>query len=405
MREFNQVHMDHIKEIFTERTGVSLPRRRRRRLGTVALLAAALALCLGATVAAASLFSSLEEDQLSLTAVYQGDGVVTVEVENRSDKALRFQPVLRLTRWRTGEAAAALGGQPVFTGTEFAPHSAGTMTIDLSAAYDLAALETPLEAGDWYCLVLTNNGFAFGQDWTCAVDFAPPLEAPPAEPLPPARANGETLARIRESLRPYFEDISFDTEERSALNEAYMDQVRALLADFDGTVVPSVSPWLLVDGPADGVVLDETFPLDRQRELTGENHHITDWDHKLLATDEESALVLSVMLPLAGYSDTFRGLPVFYLYTYDRGLVTEDAYAFIYGQLVPFRDLEASKVYEDEDYVCYDASGWIYGDLEEHTRRFLEQNPDVRFDDAVRARVENYYSYYKAHMGELFYYK
>ena len=110
MREFNQVHMDHIKEIFTERTGVSLPRRRRRRLGTVALLAAALALCLGATVAAASLFSSLEEDQLSLTAVYQGDGVVTVEVENRSDKALRFQPVLRLTRWRTGEAAAALGG-------------------------------------------------------------------------------------------------------------------------------------------------------------------------------------------------------------------------------------------------------------------------------------------------------
>ena len=294
MRDFNQVHMDHIKELFEERTGVSLPRRRPRRMGRVLLLAAALTLCLGVTALASSLFSSLEEDQLSLGAVYEGNGVVTILVENLSDKALRFQPVLRLLRWRTGEEVP-LTGQPAFAGGSFAPHSAGTMTIDLSGTCDLAALETPLEAGDWYYMVLTNNGFAFGQDWTCAVDFAPEAEgeAPPAEPLPPARADEAALARIQESLRPYFENITFDVEERAALQADYMDRVRALLADFGGTVVPSVSPWLLVDGPAEGVVLDETYPLDRQRELTGENHHITDWDFKLLATDEESALVRS----------------------------------------------------------------------------------------------------------------
>lgn len=405
MDSFQQRNLNHIKTIFEGKTGTALPRRRqKRRLGLAAALAAALALCLGVTALASSLFSSLEEDQLSLGAVYEGNGVVRVLVENHSGKDLRFQPALRLLRWRTGEEVS-LTGQPAFDGLEVASHSTGTMTIDLSGTCDLAALETPLEAGDWYCMVLTNNGFAFGQDWTCAVDFAPAEEAPPADPLPPARADEAALERIQESLRPYFKDITFDIGERAALQEAYMEQVRDLLADFDGTVIPSVSPWLLVDGPAAGTVLDETYPLDRQHELTGENHHIADWDFKLLATDEESALVLSVMLPLKGYQDTWRGLPVFYLYTFGRESVTEDAYAFIYGQLIPFAELEACKVYEDEAYVCYDASGWIYNDLADHTQRFLEQNPDVRFDDTVRTRVENYYNYYKAHMGDLFYYK
>ena len=46
------------------------------------------------------------------------------------------------------------------------------MTINLSLAYDIQLLETPLENGDHYYLVLTNNGFLLGQDWHCSVNFS-----------------------------------------------------------------------------------------------------------------------------------------------------------------------------------------------------------------------------------------
>ena len=40
------------------------------------------------TVFANSLFSSLSGDELSLSATYEGNGVISVQVENRSDKEL-----------------------------------------------------------------------------------------------------------------------------------------------------------------------------------------------------------------------------------------------------------------------------------------------------------------------------
>ena len=32
-------------------------------------------------------------------------------------------------------------------------------------------MENALQEGDWYYFVLTNNNFAFGQDWMCSFDF------------------------------------------------------------------------------------------------------------------------------------------------------------------------------------------------------------------------------------------
>ncbi len=35
----------------------------------------------------------------------------------------------------------------------------------------MEAMEENLPEGDWYYFVLTNNNFAFGQDWMCSFDF------------------------------------------------------------------------------------------------------------------------------------------------------------------------------------------------------------------------------------------
>ena len=49
------------------------------------------------------------------------------------------------------------------------------MTLDLSRAYNLAALDEPLAQGGYY-LVLTNSNFVFGQDWICFIHAAAPEE-------------------------------------------------------------------------------------------------------------------------------------------------------------------------------------------------------------------------------------
>ena len=52
-----------------------------------------------------------------------------------------------------------------------APHSQGIVSIDISEGYDIGAMEEKLPEGDTYYFVLTNNNFAFGQDWMCFFDF------------------------------------------------------------------------------------------------------------------------------------------------------------------------------------------------------------------------------------------
>ena len=57
-----------------------------------------------------------------------------------------------------------LSGKVSFSNTEIPANSSGTMVIDLSDAYDISLLETPISDDDLYYLMLTNNNFLFGQD-------------------------------------------------------------------------------------------------------------------------------------------------------------------------------------------------------------------------------------------------
>ena len=176
---FNRKHKTRIQGIFEEKTGVAFRSKRkvsaqnpgRRRFSLV--LALILVCCFTTGGLAVSRFSSLEEDDLALAAVYEGDGIVQITVENRSDKDLDFEEQLKVMQWNTSkEVEPTEDGDVIFLGTSIPAGETGTMTINLSLAYDMQLLEKPLENGDHYYLVLTNNGFLLGQDWHCSVDFS-----------------------------------------------------------------------------------------------------------------------------------------------------------------------------------------------------------------------------------------
>lgn len=419
MNSFHKKNQDHIQAVFQEKTGVELTHRRRtgRTVRVAAMVAAVLACCTVTALAANRLFSSLDGDDLTLSAVYQGDGIVSVQVENRSDKALQFQKALRLMRWTTGEEVAPVSGDVVFAGTKIDPHSSGTMTVDLSGAYDIGMLEEPL-TDDGYYFVLTNNNFMFGQDWMCSVDFAQTAWTPMEYPEP-EQIDGATVQHIEESLRFYFETVSFDVEDRQAMDADYVEAYTRLFAEWEGNIVPSVSPvlpgnrvstqspFLRVDAPAPGVVLDNSVSPEEQELLVESRWRSSDASFKLLATREEYPLVLSANLPSLRYEDAFGDpIPLLYIFTYEKSAISsEQDYAFLYGQLLSFAELEPYQVYEDDRYVCYEVSGLIYSDLTEYMESFASQHAgSIRFDEQVRARVENIYAYYKENLSDLFYY-
>ena len=255
MDSFNKTNLQNIKDIFEEKTGVALETRRRRQPIRAAMLVAAVLVCsLTMTAFAVSQFSSLSGDELSLGATYEGNGIVSIRVENRSDKELRFQQ--QLMRWSTSEEIAPLSNEVTFSGTEFEAHTSGVMTVDLSKAYDMDFLEQPLTDDNYY-FVLTNNNFMFGQDWMCFVTFADPIKTVVEEPIPvtPLEADTELVAQIMEELQPYFENYYTDIADRRNHADSYLVKCQELLAALDWDIVASEASPLAIDGLNPDVVL------------------------------------------------------------------------------------------------------------------------------------------------------
>ena len=124
MDSFNKTNRRNIQHIFEEKTGIK--------------------------------FNSRPEDDLSISATYEGQGIVSIQVENKSDKDLNFQPQLKLMLWSTSEEIQPVSDKITFSVTDFKAHTRGIMTIDLSGAYDMDLLEQSL-VDDHYFFVLTNQ--------------------------------------------------------------------------------------------------------------------------------------------------------------------------------------------------------------------------------------------------------
>lgn len=413
MEKFQQENLEHIQEIFSQKTGVHFPIQKKSQigLGKAVVLAAALLCFLMATGFAVVKFSSLKGDEVRLRGTYEGNGIVSVWVENESDRNLVFQPNLRLMQYKAGvEIPRKGGGQVTFWHTDVAAHSQGVMTIDMSNAYDLAQLEEPLE-NDWYELILTNNGFAFGQDWKCSIDFSGTSVAAESMEYPEGEVDLQVEA-VEESLAFYFQKSALEKYQRTALEEAYQQAYENLPVFQNGKVVSAVSPvlpgnriqtemCLTVQEPPKGVIWDETLPPEKQHEQMGLNWSTYDSFGRLIGAKGEYAMVLSVLVPLQDYGDGARGLPLFYVMVYDREEIQKDgACAFIHGQTVTFAELEERKVFEDEKYAAYDVSDYVYGDVESYLRAYFRQNPDVAQNEQTRQRIQSFYTYYAEHLSE-----
>lgn len=411
MKKMTKRNLRNIRCRFEEKTGVDLnPAHRQQSFPARKLwmLAAAIVCCLAMAAFTHPLFSSLDGDELSLSGIYEGGGIVSIQVENRSDKKLVFQKQTKLMRWVTSEEMPRLDGKPVFENTSFEPHSSGTMTIDLSAAYDIQAMEG---SDEWYYLLLTNNGFLFGQDWMCSISFGSSAPQPAVqETIPSVAAEPSIVEEIQEELRFYFEESY--TGELMAFNGPnflYQQKVEEILTRFEGTVVSALSPVAMVGGPSEfldpepimgkppeGVVFDKTIPEEQQYLLTFSDWTYTDAYGRMVAGADEKAWAQTAILPQRkGDTDGGVTIPLIFLFVYDSDMAKPENYAFIYGQLHSFAELEAYKVLEDEHYAIYDATDLIYTDLDAYLDYFLTTRTDVYCDEQIRQRVHNIYDFYQ----------
>lgn len=397
MQSFRNENLQNIKSVFTEKTGVRLPRKAPRRVLKTALIAAAiLTLCFTVTAFAAEIFSM--NDALALSSRYEGDGIVSITVENRSDKDLILQPQLKLMLWSTGEEISPLSSAPLLQETAISPHTERTITLDLSSAYDVAALEEPL-TNDHYYFLLTNNHFLFGHDWMCSVDFAENIYTPPVYPdaAAPVDVNVALKEEIEAQLLPFFDCGDLDMMERRDNAKAYFEVCQELFSALDGNVVSPVSPLIMVDDAPSDVIFDETVPAENQRQLTSLHHYVLDgYNLPVGASEDESALVIGTFVPRhKGDTDGGADIPLIYIFTYEKEDITSpEDLTLIHGQLVTFAELEAHKVFEDDTYVCYNATDLFYTDLANHVEGILSGRTDVYYDAEIEARMESVHRYY-----------
>lgn len=413
MSRMTKQNLNNIKDRFERETGAELkPAHSRIPIRKVLVLAAVIALGILMTAFTYPLFSALDEDELSLWGTYMGNGIVSVRVENASDKVLEFKDV-KLFSWNDGEVEKLPGGEVIMGNPRFEPHSEGCLTVNLSGAYDIEALETTVPGKpkeSWYYLLLTNNSFLFGHDWMCSFHFVEEEYVAESQSAQAENAAAQTMNQIEEDLQFYFEDAYYDV--LAAFNEKnfeYQQKVQEILMRTEGTLVRPVDPMLLVQRPESGVIYDASVPEEEQYRLVNQGYRSLDGYQRMVGSQfsgvtSDFSLQLGGIIPLEQGQIDGTGIPLVYLFTYDAQAVKQEgAYAFIYGQILTFSQLEADKVYEDEQYVVYEVTDLFYTDLDAYLDTFVSGN-SVYFDEAIRQRLHNIRDFYRNDDNLTFYY-
>lgn len=408
MDKMQKHNLENIKRSFERKTGTRLTQQpmyiRRNPLKPALLTAVMSVFCLLLVAFTYPLFSPLDGDALSLSSIYEGNGIVTITVENRSHKKLEFEPQVRLYHWITGEEVPVLSDDILFEGTSISPRSTETMTIDLSGAYNIEDLEDSMEK-DWYYLLLTNYNFVFGQEWKCSVFFGQETEKIESLSEPFFSLDPVVLSNIEEELRFYFEDDYVGAFAGNPMNYEYLQKVDEYLLRCGKKIVPSVNPGLMVKPVQDGIIFDETYPEEKQYTLAGQTQSVHDVFGKYAgATETEYVQILQTWAPTEkGAEDGFWAVPVMFFATYEISAIesSEDC-AFIHGQIVSFAELEPYKVYTDDFFVCYNVTHLFYTDLRSYVEEIVSMNEatgiDYYFDEQVYRRIENIYNYYQENL-------
>ncbi len=403
----------------------------------------AILLMSGLVFAHESLFSLLNEDNLSLKAEYKGNGKVAIYVENKSDKELKFENKIKLMRWSTSEEIPRISNNIKFKNTNFEPSSKGTMLIDLSKAYDLSLIEKPLELEkDHYYFVLTNNNFIFGQDWHCTIDFVEnqtqneslniesntglnvgsnsnsnieDVSSVSTVKIPKNETtSSNTNLEIIEELQPFFDEYVISSELRNKKISEYYQKVEQIIQkeiDNGKNIISPVNPHLFVKDPDKSIIFDSRIQNKLQYQLILEHHLSIDaYNIPIGKNDFEECMILSTTIPHYKKDINSTGgaiLPLVYIYQYEvKEMHKPNTFAFIRGRLLSANDLEAFKVYQDEKYVCYDLTDLFYDNLETYIDTYTKNRTDIYIDEGVMTRIKNVYNYLrnKENLSNSFYY-
>lgn len=407
MNRMQKHNLYNIKRNFEKKTGTRLiprytaserqPAPQRKAFRPAALVAILSALCLMLVAFTWPLFSPLDGDALTLSATYEGNGIVKIQVENRSHKELEFQPQTKLVKWITGEEVSQLTSDITFDDLSIKPYSTETITLNLSKAYDIGLLEQSLVT-EWYYLVLTNNNFVFGQEWKCSVYFGNQTldEQPTAEKL--YSLDPVIIEQIEEELQFYFEDDYVGMLASNPMNYEYLQKVHELVLRCGKRIVPSVSPSLMIEPVPDEMLFNE----ETQRyEKPGQQITVQDAFGKLVGSiEDEYILYLGYYMPDAKGETDGWCLPLLYYSTFEVSAIESmDDCTLIHGQIISFAELDQYKVFQDEQFVCYDVTHLFYSDLREYVEAVLKyrEATDQRyyFDEEVFSGIQLVYDYYR----------
>lgn len=410
MNRMQKHNLYHIKRNIDKKTGTRLisghvsnenRTATQRKVFRPAVLATLIfSLCLLLVAFTWPLFSPLDGDALALSATYEGNGIVKIQVENRSYKELKFQPQAKLVKWVTGEEVTQLTDDISFDDLAVKSHCTETITLDLSKAYDMELLESS-HITEWYYLVFTNNNFVFGQEWKCSVFFGSQQldERPTAEKhysLDPV-----IIEQIEEELRFYFEDDYIGIFASNPMNYEYLQKVQELVLRCGKRIVPSVSDSLMATVAPDDMMFDEeTHTYD----TLGQQITVHDPFGKLVGTTEnEYVKYLCYYMPESESETDGWCLPLIYYSTFEVSAIenSEDC-ALIHGQIVSFAELEQYKVFENEQYVCYDVTHLFYTDLRGYVEEVLKYrdatDQDYYFDEQIFTKIRMVYNDYKENL-------
>ena len=402
MAKLTSRNLDNIKDRFERETGAQL-QPPRVQFSRALLLAAVVAV--GAVLAAfaSPLFTPLNGDELSLSGEYLGNGIVSVVVKNDSDKVLTITDA-KLYSWNDGEVEMLPGGEVVLENTRIGAGCEETLTVDLSGAYDIAYLESAVPGkprDTWHYLLLTNQSFLFGHDWMCSFHFSEPEVTVEKEPAPPENPRTPVPEGVEADLKFYFEEAYYDVI--PAFNEkhfTYQQKVQELLLRHGGIFVRPVDPMLLVERP-ENVIFDNTVSEEEQYRLVHQQYSSLD-GYKRMIGSAFSGETSDFTLQLGGYIPTEQGetdggvtVPLVYLAVYETAAARQEgAFAFLYGRVLSFEELEESRVYADDQYTVYDVTDLYYSDLDDYLDTFVGGNA-VYFDESIRSRLRNIRDYYR----------
>ena len=174
MEKYNRKSFRNIQTIVQDKTGAVITTNRKLawyKTRRMALMTGCLLCFVMLCAFSYAKFSSLDGDDLGFAPAYQGEGRFEIVIMNFSDKELKLQDKVKVMQWSTSKEVEGDTEKIRMSGLTIAPHSQGIVTIDISEGYDVGAMEENLQEGDWYYFLLTNNNFAFGQDWMCSFDF------------------------------------------------------------------------------------------------------------------------------------------------------------------------------------------------------------------------------------------